>query len=105
MNLNKHLSYTYEVFFVDYEFNPFWKWAVVNCFLFMCTYYICTCMVVHQHAVEAVWKAVEDMLTPEQPPEARHAVLQLLRAIIQGQVCRDRTHTRKHKMCVGPVIS
>uniref|UniRef100_A0A3Q1CEM9 Tuberin n=1 Tax=Amphiprion ocellaris TaxID=80972 RepID=A0A3Q1CEM9_AMPOC len=38
-----------------------------------------------EHAVEAVWKAVEDMLTPEQPPEARHAVLQLLRAIIQGQ--------------------
>ncbi|XP_033976496.1 tuberin isoform X2 [Trematomus bernacchii] len=37
------------------------------------------------HAVEAVWKAVEDMLTPEQPLEARHAVLQLLRAIIQGQ--------------------
>ncbi|KAF3687348.1 Tuberin Tuberous sclerosis 2 protein [Channa argus] len=37
------------------------------------------------NAVEAVWKAVEDMLTPEQPPEARHAVLQLLRAIIQGQ--------------------
>ncbi|KAM4584960.1 tuberin isoform 4-T6 [Odontesthes bonariensis] len=38
-----------------------------------------------EHAVEAVWKAVEDMLTPEQPPEARHAVLLLLRAIIQGQ--------------------
>ncbi|KAM6940907.1 tuberin isoform 1-T1 [Lycodopsis pacificus] len=38
-----------------------------------------------EHAVEAVWKAVEDMLTPEQPPEARHAVLQLLRAIIHGQ--------------------
>ncbi|XP_072318381.1 tuberin isoform X2 [Eucyclogobius newberryi] len=38
-----------------------------------------------EHAVEAVWKAVEDMLAPEQPPEARHAVLQLLRAIIQGQ--------------------
>ncbi|XP_074485059.1 tuberin isoform X2 [Sebastes fasciatus] len=37
------------------------------------------------HAVEAVWKAVEDMRTPEQPLEARHAVLQLLRAIIQGQ--------------------
>uniref|UniRef100_A0A8C7K368 Tuberin N-terminal domain-containing protein n=1 Tax=Oncorhynchus kisutch TaxID=8019 RepID=A0A8C7K368_ONCKI len=33
-----------------------------------------------KHAVEAVWKAVEDMLTPEQPPEARHAVLLLLRA-------------------------
>lgn len=39
-----------------------------------------------QHAVEAVWKSVEDMLSPEQPPEARHAVLQLLRAVIQGQV-------------------
>ncbi|AWP06058.1 putative tuberin-like [Scophthalmus maximus] len=38
-----------------------------------------------EHAVAAVWKAVEDMLTSEQPPEARHAVLQLLRAIIQGQ--------------------
>ncbi|XP_061576652.1 tuberin isoform X3 [Cololabis saira] len=38
-----------------------------------------------ENAVEAVWMAVEDMLTPEQPPEARHAVLQLLRAIIQGQ--------------------
>ncbi|XP_034043215.1 tuberin [Thalassophryne amazonica] len=38
-----------------------------------------------EHAVEAVWKAVEDMLSPDQPPEARHAVLQLLRAIIQGQ--------------------
>nr|XP_046262431.1 tuberin isoform X2 [Scatophagus argus] len=38
-----------------------------------------------EHAVEAVWKAVEDMLSPEQPPEARHAVLQLLKAIIQGQ--------------------
>ncbi|XP_051940785.1 tuberin isoform X2 [Hippocampus zosterae] len=38
-----------------------------------------------EHAVEAVWKSVEDMLTQEQPPEARHSVLQLLRAIIQGQ--------------------
>ncbi|XP_076003983.1 tuberin isoform X2 [Genypterus blacodes] len=38
-----------------------------------------------EHAVEAVWKAVEDMLNPGQPPEARHTALQLLRAIIQGQ--------------------
>ncbi|KAM4750543.1 tuberin isoform 2-T3 [Anableps anableps] len=38
-----------------------------------------------ENAVEALWKAVEDMLSPEQPPEARHAVLQLLKAIIQGQ--------------------
>ncbi|XP_068177466.1 tuberin isoform X2 [Antennarius striatus] len=37
------------------------------------------------HAVEALWKAVEDMLSREQPAEARRAVLQLLRAIIQGQ--------------------
>ncbi|XP_058632523.1 tuberin isoform X3 [Onychostoma macrolepis] len=39
-----------------------------------------------ERAVEAVWKAVEDMMHPEQLPEARHAVLVLLRAIIQGQV-------------------
>ncbi|KAM9455149.1 tuberin isoform 2-T3 [Clarias gariepinus] len=38
-----------------------------------------------EHAVEALWKAVEDMMHPEQPPEARHAVLLLLRAIVQGQ--------------------
>uniref|UniRef100_W5M5G2 Tuberin n=1 Tax=Lepisosteus oculatus TaxID=7918 RepID=W5M5G2_LEPOC len=38
-----------------------------------------------EHAVEALWKAVEDMLQPDQPAEARRAVLQLLRAIIQGQ--------------------
>uniref|UniRef100_A0A3Q2DLK3 Tuberin n=1 Tax=Cyprinodon variegatus TaxID=28743 RepID=A0A3Q2DLK3_CYPVA len=38
-----------------------------------------------ENAVEAVWKAVEDMLSPEQPPEARHAVLHLLKSIIQGQ--------------------
>ncbi|XP_022530230.2 tuberin isoform X1 [Astyanax mexicanus] len=38
-----------------------------------------------EHAVEALWKAVEDMMQPEQPPEARHAVLLLLRAIVQGQ--------------------
>ncbi|XP_047659419.1 tuberin isoform X2 [Tachysurus fulvidraco] len=38
-----------------------------------------------EHAVESLWKAVADMMQPEQPPEARHAVLLLLRAIIQGQ--------------------
>lgn len=36
--------------------------------------------------MEALWKAVEDMLQPERPPEARHAVLALLKAIVQGQV-------------------
>lgn len=35
------------------------------------------------------------MLTPEQPPEARHAVLQLLRAIIQGQVVPLTMHTKQ----------
>uniref|UniRef100_A0A4W4GNY0 Tuberin n=1 Tax=Electrophorus electricus TaxID=8005 RepID=A0A4W4GNY0_ELEEL len=38
-----------------------------------------------EHAVEALWKAVEDMMQPDQSTEARHAVLLLLRAIIQGQ--------------------
>lgn len=40
------------------------------------------------------------MLTPEQPPEARHAVLQLLRAIIHGQVEKRNTHTSKYNMCL-----
>ncbi|XP_076998273.1 tuberin isoform X5 [Tamandua tetradactyla] len=38
-----------------------------------------------EHAVEALWKAVADLLQPEKPPEARHAVLALLKAIVQGQ--------------------
>ncbi|XP_032086044.1 LOW QUALITY PROTEIN: tuberin [Thamnophis elegans] len=38
-----------------------------------------------EHAVEAIWKAVADMLQPDRPPEARHAVLHLLQAIIMGQ--------------------
>ncbi|XP_065780134.1 tuberin isoform X10 [Muntiacus reevesi] len=38
-----------------------------------------------EHAVEALWKAVSDLLQPERPPEARHAVLALLKAIVQGQ--------------------
>lgn len=36
--------------------------------------------------MEALWKAVSDLLQPERPPEARHAVLALLKAIVQGQV-------------------
>ncbi|KAJ8383690.1 hypothetical protein AAFF_G00215320, partial [Aldrovandia affinis] len=38
-----------------------------------------------ENAVEALWNTVGDMLQSEQPAEARHAVLQLLRAIVQGQ--------------------
>lgn len=64
-------------------------WYSSTCFLLCLS--ISVCARVPQHAVEAVWKAVEDMLSPEQPPEARHAVLQLLRAIIQGQVCGHNT--------------
>lgn len=48
-----------------------------------------------QHAVEAVWKVVADMLQPERPAEARHAVLHLLKSIVQGQVTtapRGRGH-------------
>lgn len=50
--------------------------------------------------MEAVWKAVEDMLTPEQPPEARHAVLQLLKAIIQGQVLQHMVHNKQRMLTV-----
>ncbi|XP_057343805.1 tuberin isoform X3 [Manis pentadactyla] len=42
-----------------------------------------------EHAVEALWKAVSDLLQPERPPEARHAVLALLKAIVQGQAIKD----------------
>nr|XP_045017591.1 tuberin isoform X2 [Jaculus jaculus] len=38
-----------------------------------------------EHAVEALWRAVSDLLQPDRPPEARHAVLALLKAIVQGQ--------------------
>ncbi|XP_043945122.1 tuberin isoform X2 [Protopterus annectens] len=43
------------------------------------------CKKFETHAVEAVYVAVADMLYPDQPAEARHAVLQLLTAIINGQ--------------------
>ncbi|XP_059835037.1 tuberin isoform X4 [Hypanus sabinus] len=38
-----------------------------------------------EHAVEAVWQAVFDLMSDDQPSEARHAVLHLMKAIIQGQ--------------------
>ncbi|XP_067859557.1 tuberin isoform X3 [Heptranchias perlo] len=38
-----------------------------------------------EHAVEAVWQAVDDLMSDDQPSEARHAVLQLMKAIVQGQ--------------------
>uniref|UniRef100_A0A8C6JXR1 Tuberin n=1 Tax=Melopsittacus undulatus TaxID=13146 RepID=A0A8C6JXR1_MELUD len=40
---------------------------------------------IEEHAVEAIWKVVADMLHPERPAEARHAVLHLLKSIVQGQ--------------------
>lgn len=50
-------------------------------FLLLPFSYVC-----FQHAVEAIWKVVADMLQPERPVEARHAVLHLLKSIVQGQV-------------------
>lgn len=47
----------------------------------------CVCF---QHAVEAIWRVVADMLQPERPAEARHAVLHLLKSIVQGQVNTNR---------------
>ncbi|KAE8579001.1 hypothetical protein XENTR_v10023871 [Xenopus tropicalis] len=38
-----------------------------------------------EHAVEAICQSVGDLIQPEQPVEARHHVLQLLKAIIVGQ--------------------
>lgn len=50
----------------------------------------CICF---QHAVEAIWRVVADMLQPERPVEARHAVLHLLKSIIQGQVKTKKRYT------------
>jgi tuberous sclerosis protein 2 len=38
-----------------------------------------------EYAVQAIWQAVRDLLGPGQPPETRQAVLQFLRALVQGQ--------------------
>ncbi|XP_075686669.1 tuberin isoform X2 [Rhinoderma darwinii] len=40
------------------------------------------------HAVEAIWRSVADLLEPDQPAEGRHNVLHLLKSLILGQVDR-----------------
>ncbi|XP_069762600.1 tuberin isoform X2 [Narcine bancroftii] len=52
-----------------------------------------------EHAVEAVWQAVVDLMSDDQPSEARFAVLQLIKAIIQGQGERLGP-MRAHFFCV-----
>ncbi|KAM3917112.1 tuberin isoform 2-T2 [Leptodactylus fuscus] len=37
------------------------------------------------HAVEAIWTSIADLLQPEQQPEARHGVLNLMKSLIIGQ--------------------
>ena len=39
-----------------------------------------------QHAIEAAWDAVKDLLNPSNPTEARHLTLQFLTVMISGQV-------------------
>ncbi|CAH2307446.1 tuberin isoform X1 [Pelobates cultripes] len=41
-----------------------------------------------EHALEAVWRAVSDLMRPEQQAEARYNVLQLLKALVVGQADR-----------------
>ena len=48
-----------------------------------------------QHAVQAIWQAIKDLVDPSQPVEARHAALVFTRALIRGQVGRPS---------VGPVV-
>ena len=38
-----------------------------------------------QYAVQATWKAVQDLLQPRHTADVRHAVLQFLQAIVAGQ--------------------
>ncbi|XP_063286542.1 tuberin isoform X2 [Pelobates fuscus] len=41
-----------------------------------------------EHALEAVWRAVSDLMRPDQQAEARYNVLQLLKALVVGQADR-----------------
>ena len=43
-------------------------------------------LMVLQHAIEAAWDAVKDLLNPSNPTEARHLTLQFLTVMISGQV-------------------
>ena len=46
---------------------------------------ICSCL--HpQHAIEAAWAAVEDLLNPNSPVEARHVTFHFLTVMVSGQV-------------------
>ena len=38
-----------------------------------------------QYAVQAIWRAVRDLLDPSQPAEVRQAVLQFSQALVRGQ--------------------
>ena len=62
-----------------------------------------------QHAIEAAWDAVKDLLNPSNPTEARHLTLQFLTVMISGQVhvlmvyCRFLL-VQKKEINVGSVI-
>lgn len=43
-------------------------------------------MIIIQHAVEAAWLAVEDLLQAHHPLDARHTALQFLTVLISSQV-------------------
>lgn len=46
------------------------------------------CMTSHctlQYAVQAIWKAVRDLLQPQQPSDVRQAVLRFTRSLVAGQ--------------------
>lgn len=38
-----------------------------------------------QYAVQAIWKAVRDLLQPQQPSDVRQAVLRFTRSLVAGQ--------------------
>jgi len=39
-----------------------------------------------EHAVQAIWLAIKDLIVPSQPTEVRHTALGFTRALISGQV-------------------
>ena len=45
----------------------------------------CSALPAPQHAVQAIWKAVRDLLQPSQPVEVRHTTLGFTQALVSGQ--------------------
>ena len=53
----------------------------------LCVRQCCAVCVSLQNAVQAVWRAVSDLLAPGAPADVRQSTLVFTQALITGQVC------------------